>query len=74
MLDGLWKMQSSCGNIMARAMVLNNSVGLNRKSSCDETGSIVAGGATLECCLCGVKSTWKLMLRKMRFLYKNGIK
>ena len=32
-----------CGNIMARAMVLNNSVELNRKSSGDETGSIVAG-------------------------------
>lgn len=32
-----------CGNIMARAMILNNSVELNRKSSGDETGSIVAG-------------------------------
>lgn len=32
-----------CGNIMARAMILNNSVELNRKSSDDETGSIVAG-------------------------------
>lgn|GEM_PF-6689751 len=31
-----------CGNIMARAMILNNSVELNRKSSGDETGSIVA--------------------------------
>lgn len=32
-----------CGNIMARAMILNNSVELNRKSSGDETGRIVAG-------------------------------
>lgn len=32
-----------CGNIMVRAMILNNSVELNRKSSGDETGSIVAG-------------------------------
>lgn len=32
-----------CGNIMARAMILNNSVEFNRKSSGDETGSIVAG-------------------------------
>lgn len=30
-----------CGNIMAHAMILNNSVELNRKSSGDETGSIV---------------------------------
>lgn len=28
---------------MARAMVFNNSVELNRKSSGDETGSIMAG-------------------------------
>ena len=35
-------MQLSCDNKTARAMVLNYSVELNRKSSCDETGSIVA--------------------------------
>ncbi len=53
-----------CGNIMARAMILNNSVELNRKSSCDETGSIVAGGRNAR-----VLSVWReidmgMMLRK----------
>lgn len=32
----------SCDNKTARTMILDNSVELNRKSSCDETGSIVA--------------------------------
>lgn len=36
-------MQLSCDNKTARTMILDNSVELNRKSSCDETGSIVAG-------------------------------
>ena len=43
MVDDLVEMQLSCDNKTARAMILNNSVELNRKSSCDETGSIVAG-------------------------------
>lgn len=59
MVDDLVEMQLSCDNKTARAMILNNSVEFNRKSSGDETGSIVAGGATLECCRCGVKPTWK---------------
>ena len=43
MLDDLVEMQLSCDNKTARAMILNNSVEFNRKSSGDETGSIVAG-------------------------------
>lgn len=68
-----WKMQLSCDNKTARAMILNNSVELNRKSSCDETGSIVAGGATLECSRCCVKPTWKWCCVKWDFLYKSSI-
>ena len=48
-------------------MILNNSVEFNRKSSGDETGSIVAGGGNAR-----VLSVWRetdveMMLRKMRF-------
>lgn len=73
MVDDLVEMQLSCDNKTARAMILNNSVELNRKSSCDETGSIVAGGRNAR-----VLSVWReidveMMLRKMRFLYKRGI-
>lgn len=38
-----------------------------------QTGSIVAGGATLECCRCCVKPTWKWCCVKWDFLYKSSI-
>lgn len=59
-----------CGNIMARVMILNNFVELNRKSSDDETGSMWQGHNAR------VLSVWRetdveMMLCKMRFCIRT---
>ena len=72
MVDDLVEMQLSCDNKTARAMVLNYSVELNRKSSGDKQAVLWLGYNAR------VLSVWReidveMMLLKMRVLYKRGI-